>query len=60
MTKKEQCAICGAKAVDWVTGPTLTVEHPERYLVYLCPAHFVAEREARERQQEWVERKEGR
>jgi hypothetical protein len=55
---KEKCAKCGADAADWVTGHTLTLEHPgNRYLVYLCPTHFADEQAARERQQEWVERK---
>jgi hypothetical protein len=29
---------------------TLTLEHPKKYLVYLCPEHFADEHEARERQ----------
>jgi hypothetical protein len=53
----EKCDKCGADATECVTGQTLTVEHPARYLVYLCPAHLTAEYEARLRQKEWVVRK---
>jgi hypothetical protein len=37
---QEKCAKFGADATMWVTGETLTLEHPKQYLVYLCPEHF--------------------
>jgi hypothetical protein len=46
---QEKCAKCEADATMWVTGETLTLEHPKQYLVYLCPEHFADEHEAREK-----------